>query len=109
MNALLIRIRLVGTDRFVSNRLPSYAIVSDQELSRRSGRYDYYAEGGVNFLKAEKYAKVWSSMLGIRHLCPLDKTEFRASENKRVPLTYSRYEVVYPDGSSRPLDEVLHD
>lgn len=106
MSALLIRIRIIGTDKFVGG-LSSWAFRCDKEIAARTD--DYYTQGRYLVAPAwfvpEHKAKVWTDTAS---LCRLLSKSAEGSL-KWHQTTWSTYEVVLPDGTATPLDTWLTD
>lgn len=90
---LLIRVRIVGTDRFVGKRNPTYAFRADEDTRDLSPEAHWYVP--------ESQAKVWTDLTTLRRLLS------QSTGRPFYECTFKRFEAVFHDGSSRPLDEVV--
>ena len=110
----MLRVRFVGTDKFVGSGSVSYAFSCDNDPNPRKADDPWFVP--------EERAHVFKSLTVLRRVLSMgarDKDrkvgdprfqhfmEFYDPNVKWNEVTWSRYEVVYIDGTSEPLDSAV--
>ncbi len=88
----MVRIRLRGTDKYIGLKDPTYALVSD---------------GGkvlitdAHWFVPKNRAKTWPNVSSLRKFCGM------ATGRKWSESTFSQFEAVMADGTTKSLEDVL--
>ena len=90
---LMMRVRIKNhPSKWVGQTHPSYALHPDQ--------HSHPLQLDAHWYVPESRAKVWTSLTVLKRVVTLSKYGFDSA-------TFSQFEVVFGDGSVKPLDEVV--